>query len=345
MKRSSLALICCSILFSALGTQQVNAAIWDAHIQKNPPAVKTLTIYLIDLSDSLDPLVVTDGVQKIANDISRVYDSVQNINKDGATAYFQWVPIYGSTQRMAKWDLFTAEIDKQIWDAVASNTSKGKVNQEIMMNKIRRSNGAWNQVMSTRLDKNCPIKMQNLLNSPGTKTGLARSSNSICSSAFKTQNNVNYLQKVVTQFSRDSKLATGSDILGAIHFITENLTSTGEDEKFSKINLQFISDMQQNSPSIKFNSGNKDFLLKPIEQANRFALKSPQLSSKYKVSIYGLSEFKDADITDSSEKKKKLASNEEILKPAIREFWRSFFNQIGVSQISYGLTSEFISNG
>ena len=59
----------------------------------------------------------------------------------------------------------------------------------------------------------------------------------------------------------------------------------------------------------------------------------------------GIKEFKDADITDSSKKKKKLASNEEILKPAIREFWKSFFNQIGVSQISYGLTSEFISYG
>ena len=337
------ALICFSILFITNGSQQANAGIFDSHIKKDPPAVNTLTIYFIDLSGSIDPTVPTDGVRNIRNRISEVYDDVKDVTKNGASSYFLWVPIRGSSQKFIINDLFSANLDKKIW-SVAANANLGFSNQVTILEKVKRFNGLWSQILSKDLDpKGCLSQAENSLNANGISSSiLINSSYAFCSAAFVSNQNLLLLQNTLNAYSANSSLAKGSDVIGAIDSVNRYLTTSGTDKKFRTIEYQFISDMNQNSSLLNFSQllsnsderGSRDL-------ASKVAFGKPRLSNKYKISVWGIAEFTSPKKASTKIELQNSIKREESLRVNLNYFWDEYFKKLGTNPIQYDLKGSF----
>ena len=116
-------------------------------IDKSPVFSKELSVYLLDLSGSVDGEIVKSGFENIRANVANVYISADAKKGIPAASYYQWIPIRGSEANSTSLPLFTEEDDAALWSS--ARAVKGKSNQLLVLNKLRERNGLWSQLMNS----------------------------------------------------------------------------------------------------------------------------------------------------------------------------------------------------
>lgn len=65
-------------------------------IDKSPDFSKELSVYLLDLSGSVDGEIVSAGLESVRTNIANVYVASDAEKGIPASSYYQWIPIRGS---------------------------------------------------------------------------------------------------------------------------------------------------------------------------------------------------------------------------------------------------------
>lgn len=305
-------------------------------IDKSPPFSKELSVYLLDLSGSVDGEIVMSGFEDVQSKVANVY--VDSDAKKGipAASYFQWIPIRGSEANSSSLPLFTEEDDAALWSS--ARAVKGKSNQYLVLSKIRERNGLWSQLMNYQglNAKNCMAAAYNALRNPGLSGNSFQSLNAnVCSIALRVRSRFEMVKANVLAFTGENaiKKTTGTDVLGTIRKLEDVARNSSSLSRYQKVRLIFVSDMIHQTSLVDLK---KELVNMSPSEACSFSKQYTSRQSGFKrslfdITIYGLGEQKE-------KKGSAIAANERLYAP-LREFWDCFWRQKGLELPS----SEFKS--
>lgn len=296
-------------LFSFQLISPMNANFLDNSIEKTPPFSKKLSIFLIDLSGSVDHEVVIKGFETIRGNLAYVYDGSDVERKVPADSYFRWIPIRGAEADSGDLPIFTEEDDQAIW--AAARRIKGKANQLQVIKTIRETNGLWSRLMSEKsLDvERCEKISFRALQSPGLSgRAFQRLNTDICDTALSVRARVKQIIDNIKAFTEPKAVTspegktsfttdrntTGTDIFGTINKLERVSRNSTYLNQFKEVKLVFISDMLHNTDNINLR---KELAGKKVPEGCELANKQSELASgfnptKFRVTIYGLGEVK-----------------------------------------------------
>ncbi len=343
-------------LFSLQANSVSNANILSNSIEKNPTLSRSLSIFLIDLSGSVDHEVVIRGFDSIRQNLAYIYEGADAEKNLPATSYYRWIPIRGAEANSADLPIFTEDDDVALW--AAARRIKGKGNQLQVLKKIRETNGLWSRLMSSQsLDATqCQREAFNYLKSPGLSgVTFQRLNSDICNVALKVRGRVKQVvdnivaytkPKLVTasdgktSFSTEIK-TTGTDIFGTVSKLENVSRNSTYLNRFKEIRIVFISDMLHNTDAFNLRKalvGQDES--QGCQLANEKAgAQSGFNKSKFRVTIYGLGEVR--------EKKTQSTEVSEKLYPVLRNFWDCFWSakDLNIPDAEFRKLSSFGNKG
>jgi hypothetical protein len=313
-------------------------------IDKSPVFSKELSVYLLDLSGSVDGEIVKRGFENVRANVANVYVSSDVEKGMPAASYYQWIPIRGSEANSASLNLFTEEDDAAIW--ASARAIKGKSNQLLVLSKLRERNGLWSQLMNyQRLSAaNCMSIAYQALKNPGLSGNAFKNLNtSVCSVALRVRARFSKLEANIEAFTgaNPTMKTTGTDLLGTIRKLEDVSRNSSTLGRYKKIRLIFVSDMIHNTGLVNLKT----------ELAGLSSLDACQLSKNYSsttsgfkkslfnITIYGLGEQR--------EKRGSVSVANEKLYPLLREFWDCFWIQKGLKlpESEFRRLGSFAENG
>ena len=299
-------------------------------VEAAPNLSNTLQITLIDLSRSVDKEVVVEGLMSIRKQIGNVYEqSGGNYNSPAASYYF-WLPILGQNDRKDFYPLFSSKIDKDIWGIVRA-TVNGKDKQANTLEKIRSESGLWRELIFAGSVEGCLNYVAQTLKTPGLfGSSIVNLSKGICEQAIVTRNNIAKMQKTVKEYLSGVKENDGgSDIIGAIDRIDDEMNSSLGLKRYKKINLVFVTDGVNNTSTYRL----QKLLLEQGVDSCALGAKAvegkPRYSpSKVFVKMYGLGEGN------------KDVSKNDQLRLGLRKYWQCYWKAKGIPNPEFGQLSE-----
>lgn len=296
-------------------------------ISKSPEYSRELSVYLVDLSGSVDHEIVMQGFKNVRTNVANVFIAAEANQKIPTSSYYQWIPIRGSEANSASLPLFTEEDDAALWSSV--RTIKGKSNQLLVLKKLRERNGLWSQLMNAPvIDSNaCMSTAYQTLRNPGVSgASFKRLNANICTTALRVRERFVALEKNILAFTGENRTrkTTGSDVLGTIKKLENVARNSNSLQRYEKIRLIFVSDMIHQTGLIDLK---KKLLENPSESACLLGKKYSSASSGFKnsqffVTIYGLGEQRYTSKTA-------IVANEKIYEP-LRQFWDCYWTHKGL---------------
>jgi len=321
-----------------------SASFFSNTIDKNPPFSRNLSVYLLDLSGSVDAEVVITGFNNLQSNVANVYVGGGSGDKiEAAASYYQWIPIRGAEANSSSLPLFTEEDDAMLWASVRA--IKGKSNQTNVLKKLRERNGLWSQLMNYKgLDaRNCSTVAYKALANPGLSGSAFQNLNqNICSVALKVRGRFSMVQANIVAFAgeKPTKKTTGTDLFGTIRKLEDVARNSSSLSRYKEVRLVFVSDMVHQTSAVNLKTELKGAssaqaceLSKQISSTRGFK------SSLFKVTIYGLGEM--------SDKKPSSIASSEALYPPLRSFWDCFWINKGLKlpDSEFKTLSSFGQNG
>ena len=296
-------------------------------IDKSPVFSKELSVYLLDLSGSVDGGIVRAGFENVKANVANVYISSDAKKGIPAASYYQWIPIRGSEANSASLPLFTEEDDAALWSSVKA--IKGKSNQLLVLSKLRERNGLWSQLMNYQglSAANCMSVAYQALRNPGLSGNSFKSLNAnVCTIALRVRDRFSMVQANLEAFTgeKPTKKTTGTDVLGTIRKLEDVARNATSLARYKKVRLIFVSDMIHQTALVDLKSK-----LVGLSPSDACALSNTYSSttsgfkkSLFDITIYGLGEQKG--------KSGSAAAANERLYPPLREFWDCFWTQKGL---------------
>jgi hypothetical protein len=296
-------------------------------IDKSPVFSKELSVYLLDLSGSVDNEIVKMGFENVRANIANVYISSDAKKDIPAASYYQWIPIRGSEANSASLPLFTEEDDAALWSS--ARAIKGKSNQYLVLGKIRERNGLWSQLMNYQglNASNCMAVAFQALRNPGLSGNAFKSLNAnVCTIALKVRSRFSMVQANIEAFTGEgaTKKTTGTDILGTIRKLEDVARNSNSLNRYKKVRLNFVSDMIHQTALVDLKKALANL---STAEACSFSKSYSSIESGFKkslfeITIYGLGEQKG--------KSSSAAAANEKLYPPLRSFWDCFWTQKGL---------------
>lgn len=311
-------------------------SIFSNTIDKSPIFSKELSVYLLDLSGSVDGEIVLAGFQSVKSNIANVYVASDAKKGIPASSYYQWIPIRGSEANSSSLPLFTEEDDAALWSS--ARAIKGKSNQYLVLTKLRERNGLWSQLMNYEglSPKNCISVAYQALRNPGLSGNSFQSLNAnVCTIALRVRARFEMVKANIQAFTGETptKKTTGTDVLGTIRKLEDVARNSNSLQRYKIVHLNFVSDMIHQTALVDLK---KELVGKSPEYAcalsNQYSSTTSGFKkSLFKVTVYGLGEQK--------EKNGRTDASNERLYPPLRRFWDCFWTQKGLELP----TSEFKS--
>lgn len=305
-------------------------------IDKSPAFSKELSVYLLDLSGSVDGEVVMTGFESVKSNIANVYVASDAKKGIPASSYYQWIPIRGSEANSSSLPLFTEEDDAALWSS--ARAIKGKSNQYLVLTKLRERNGLWSQLMNYQglSATNCMSVAYNALRNPGLSGSTFQALNSnVCTIALRVRSRFEMVKANIQAFTgeKPTKKTTGTDVLGTIRKLEDVARNSSSLARYKHVHLNFVSDMIHQTSIVDLK---KVLIGKSPSEACTFSKQYASNTSGFKsslfdITIYGLGEQKEKNGSA-------IAANEKLY-PPLREFWDCFWTQKGLKLPS----SEFKS--
>lgn len=330
LHRKSLPNLLAMVIASLLVTAPIDAygdSFFSNSIDKTPVFSKELSVYLLDLSGSVDNEIVMSGFENVRANVANVYVSSDVKKGIPAASYYQWIPIRGSEANSASLPLFTEEDDAALWSS--ARAIKGKSNQLRALGKLRERNGLWSQLMNYQglSASNCTSVAYQALKSPGLSGNSFKSLNAnVCTIALKVRSRFSMVEANLEAFTgkKPTKKTTGTDVLGTIRKLEDVARNATSLARYKKVRLIFVSDMIHQTALVDLK--NKLAGLSPSDACALSATYSSTPSgfkkSLFKITIYGLGEQRG--------KSGSAAAANEKLYPPLREFWDCFWTQKGL---------------
>lgn len=337
------------VLFAALVVNPAPAygdSFFSNTIDKSPPFAKELSVYLLDLSGSVDGAIVKSGFENVKANVASVYVAADAKKGIPASSYYQWIPIRGSEANSASLPLFTEEDDAALWSS--ARAVKGKSNQLLVLTKLRERNGLWSQLMNYQglNANNCMTVAYQALRNPGLSGNSFKSLNAnVCTIALKVRARFSMIEANIEAFTglKPTKKTTGTDILGTIRKLEDVSRNSTSLSRYSTVRLNFVSDMIHRTSIANLKSD-----LRGMSEAEACALSKTYMSSNsgfdkslFEITIYGLGEKKENKKSNSAR-----AANEKLY-PPLRSFWDCFWTQKGLKlpTSEFKSLSSFSGNG
>ncbi len=347
LKRKSLPALLSLVVAAALLNPPVQAhaeSFFSNTIDKSPIFSKELSVYLLDLSGSVDDEIVMSGFENVRANVANVYIAADVKKEIPAASYYQWIPIRGSEANSASLPLFTEEDDAALWSSVRA--VKGKSNQLLVLSKLRERNGLWSQLMNYQglSAANCMSVAYQALKNPGLSGNAFKSLNAnVCTIALRVRARFAMVKANIEAFtgSNPTKKTTGTDVLGTIRKLEDVARNSSSLARYKKVRLNFVSDMVHQTALVDLK---KSLLgMSPTEACNLSRDYSTTASgfkkSLFNVTIYGLGEQKGSSSSSA-------ATNEKLY-PPLRAFWDCFWTQKGLKlpDSEFKTLSSFGQNG
>jgi len=305
-------------------------------IDKSPRFSKELSVYLLDLSGSVDGEIVMAGFESVKANVANVYIASDAKRGIPASSYYQWIPIRGSEANSSSLPLFTEEDDAALWSS--ARAIKGKSNQYLVLTKLRERNGLWSQLMNYQglSAKNCMAVAFNALRNPGLSGNSFQSLNAnVCTIALRVRARFDMVKANIQAFTgeKPTKKTTGTDVLGTIRKLEDVARNSSSLARYTHVHLNFVSDMIHQTSIVDLK---KELAGMTPSEACTFSERFASTTSGFKrslfdITIYGLGEQKEKNGSA-------IAANEKLY-PPLREFWDCFWTQKGLKLPS----SEFKS--
>jgi hypothetical protein len=313
-------------------------------IEKSPVFSKELSVYLLDLSSSVDGEIVKSGFESVKSNIANVYVASDAKKGIPASSYYQWIPIRGSEANSSSLPLFTEEDDAALWSS--ARAIKGKSNQYLVLAKLQERNGLWSQLMNYQglSAKNCMAVAYQALKNPGLSGNSFQSLNvNVCTIALRVRARFEMVKSNIEAFTGENptKETTGTDVLGTIRKLEDVARNSNSLARYQRVRLNFVSDMIHQTALVDLK---KALAGMSPSQACEFSKSYSNTTSGFKkslfeVTIYGLGEQKEKSGSAS-------AANEKLY-PPLRKFWDCFWTQKGLKLPSseFKSLSSFGQNG
>ena len=338
------------VLSAALVVNPVSAygdSFFSNTIDKSPPFARELSVYLLDLSGSVDGEIVKSGFENVKANVANVYIASDAKKGIPASSYYQWIPIRGSEANSASLPLFTEEDDAALWSS--AKAIKGKSNQLLVLGKLRERNGLWSQLMNYQglSAANCMSVAYQALRNPGLSGNSFKSLNAnVCTIALKVRARFSIIEANIEACTglKPTKKTTGTDILGTIRKLEDVARNSTSLSRYNTVRLNFVSDMIHQT-----SIANLEVDLKGMSEAEGCAFGKTYAfpnsgfdKSLFEITIYGLGEKKN----DKKKSSSAIAANEKLY-PPLRSFWDCFWTQKGLKLPSseFKSLSSFSGNG
>lgn len=296
-------------------------------IDKSPVFSKELSVYLLDLSGSVDHDIVMSGFENVRGNVANIYISSDAKKGIPAASYYQWIPIRGSEANSASLPLFTEEDDAALWSS--ARAVKGKSNQLLVLSKLSERNGLWSQLMNHQglSANNCMIVAYQALRNPGLSGNAFKSLNTnVCTIALRVRARFAMVKANIEAFTgeKPTKKTTGTDVLGTIRKLEDVARNSSSLARYRKVRLIFVSDMVHQTALVnlqrKLGGMSK---LEACEYSKQYSFTTSGFNkSLFEITIYGLGEQKGKSSGNA-------AANEKLY-PPLREFWDCFWTQKGL---------------
>lgn len=318
-----------TFLITLVGYHPVQSNILANKVDPSPKFSKSVEIYLVDLSRSVEKDTVLEGLKSVRAKASNVYGDSRGSYDAPASAYFYWLPIRGVNDRKDFYPIFSPKIDSALWSEVR-NSVGGRTNQIKALEKLR-TEGLWQELIMRSNLSSCLSLVQKSLAAPGLfGNSLIKVSRGICNQAIQVRNSISNLQTGVSKYlSGEVSTNGGSDIFGAITRIDDEIQSKSGLGQYSKIKLIFVSDGVHNTPAIDL----KNRLLSNTERACQFGAENASgitfRNNIVSVRMYGLGEGRASD-----------SSKTELLRAPLRQFWECYWKKKGILSPEFGQLSE-----
>lgn len=347
MHRKSLPVLLSMITASVLLSTPIQAhgdSFFSNTIDKSPIFSRELSVYLLDLSGSVDDEIVMSGFENVRSNVANVFISADVKKGIPAASYFQWIPIRGSEANSASLPLFTEEDDAALWSSVRA--VKGKSNQLLVLAKLRERNGLWSQLMNYQglSAGNCMAVAYQALRNPGLSGNAFKSLNAnVCTIALRVRARFAMVKANLEAFTgpNPTKKTTGTDILGTIRKLEDVARNSNSLARYKKVRLNFVSDMVHQTALVNLKS---ELIGKSPSKACNFSKSFSSTVSGFKkslfdVTIYGLGEQRGSSSAAA-------AANEKLY-PPLRAFWDCFWTQKGLKlpDSEFKSLSSFGQNG
>ena len=304
-------------------------------IDKNPILSKNLSVYLLDLSRSVDHNIMMAGFNNLQSNVANVFAVGGNQSgTDSAASYYQWIPIRGSENNSASLPLFTEDDDAALWSS--ARAVKGKSNQLTVLRKLKERNGLWSQLMNTQglNTTNCLEIAHKAFVNPGLSGPVFQNLNqNVCAIALRVRSRFSIVQSNIIAFTgkKPIKKTSGTDILGTIRKLEDVSRNSTIVKRYKDIRLIFVSDMVHQTALIDL----KSTLIGMTPEAacalvDQFKSKASGFDkSIFRVTMYGLGEMMERKNLGKINKNS-IATNEKLY-PVLREFWNCFWVQKGLA--------------
>lgn len=305
-------------------------------IDKSPNFSKELSVYLLDLSGSVDGEIVLAGLESVRTNIANVYVASDAEKGIPASSYYQWIPVRGSEANSSSLPLFTEEDDAALWTSVRA--IKGKSNQLLVLGKLRERNGLWSQLMNYQglSPSNCMSVAYQALRNPGLSGNSFKSLNTnVCTIALRVRARFSMVQANLEAFTgkTPTKKTTGTDVLGTIRKLEDVARNSTSLERYKRVHLNFVSDMIHQTSLVDLK---KKLVGMSPSDACAFSKQYSSTSSGFKKSLFKITIY---GLGEQREKNGRATASNEALYPPLREFWDCFWTQKGLELP----TSEFKS--
>jgi hypothetical protein len=330
LKKKPLRSLSVMVVAVVLMTTPVNAygdSFFSNTIDKSPVFSKELSVYLLDLSGSVDNQIVTSGFENVRANVANVFIASDAKKGIPAASYYQWIPIRGSEANSSSLPLFTEEDDAALWSSARS--VKGKSNQLLVLAKLRERNGLWSQLMNYQglSATNCMTVAYQVLRNPGLSGNAFRSLNTnVCTIALRVRARFSMVQANLEAFTgeKPTKETTGTDVLGTVRKLEDVARNSTSLSRYKKVRLNFVSDMIHQTALVDLK---KELGAKSAEYGcalgKQYSSTASGFSkSLFEITIYGLGEQREKN-------GRATAANEKLYSP-LRSFWDCFWTQKGL---------------
>lgn len=296
-------------------------------IDKSPVFSKELSVYLLDLSASVDNEIIQSGFENVRANVANVYISSDAKKGIPAASYYQWIPIRGAEANSASLPLFTEEDDAALW--ASARAVKGKSNQYLVLSKLRERNGLWSQLMNYQglTANNCMSVAYQALRNPGLSGNSFQSLNAnVCTIALRVRSRFAIVKANIDAFTGDNatRQTTGTDVLGTIRKLETVARNSGSLSRYEKVRLNFVSDMIHQTALVDLKS---TLAGKSPNEACQIAKTYSYGASGFKKSLFTVTIYGLGEQTGSSGSS--AAANEKLY-PSLRSFWDCYWIQKGL---------------
>ena len=319
-------------LFSLQVNTPLNANVWSNKISEKPNISKKIEITLIDTSRSVDKDVVLQGLTSVRQKIANIYEESGGKYNNPAASYYFWLPILGQNDRKDFSVLFGSKVDEDIWSAVRGEV-KGRTNQINTLLKIRTDKGLWWELVLTGNTGNCFKYVAGKLGTRGLYgKALIEVSLGLCAQATRARANYLKMYDTVNDFLSGEKSNNGgSDILGAIDRVDDEMESSSGLKKYKKASLVFVTDGMNNTKEYAM----RELLSKSNGNACSLGSEKAKNDLKYNskkvfVKMYGIGEGR-SNLN---------GVGNDNLRDELKDYWTCYWKAKGIQKPEFGQLSE-----